>query len=48
MAECLFCSHKFKGDVCDLCGTPYSWMNLHYAKERREQQALADKGVKIW
>lgn len=44
MAECIFCGHKFKGDKCDLCGTEYTWHQLLYAKERKEQQALADAG----
>ena len=44
MAECLFCGHKFKGDVCDICGTPYNWIYLQYAKERKEQKALAEQG----
>ena len=37
MAECIFCGHKFKGDKCDLCGTGYTWHQLLYAKERKEQ-----------
>ena len=44
MAECIFCGHKFKGDMCDLCGTGYTWHQLSNAKERKEQQALADAG----
>ena len=44
MAECIFCGHKFKGDKCDLCGTGYTWHQLLNAKERKEQQALADAG----
>lgn len=44
MAECLFCGHKFKGEVCDICGTPYNWIYLQYAKERKEQKALAEQG----
>lgn len=44
MAECFFCGHKFKGDKCDLCGTEYTWHQLLHAKERKEQQALADAG----
>ena len=44
MAECIFCGHKFKGDMCDLCGTGYTWHQLLNAKERKEQQVLADAG----